>query len=160
VNLHFGADDDGALTGMTYIYEPFQDFTHIVDYSSVTYFPWAVGANVSTFLEPWQGSECPTGGITKESGVIVPKQFALHQNYPNPFNPNTTIAFDIGNFTWVRLDIINVLGQTVATLIDSPMDAGSYDVEWNAGSDISSGIYFYKIEAGDFTETKKMLLLK
>ncbi|MBU1318523.1 MAG: T9SS type A sorting domain-containing protein [candidate division Zixibacteria bacterium] len=161
LNLHFGAEETGDVTGTTHIYEPFQYFTHIVDIYNETHYPAAQGGTVTTHLEVWQGSTCPNDPPPqKVAGLILPQEFALHQNYPNPFNPNTTVAFDIGTFSWVKLEIFNILGQVVATLIDSPMDAGSYEVEWNAGPEISSGVYFYRVEAGDFTDTKKMMLLK
>jgi hypothetical protein len=92
-------------------------------------------------------------------GANMPTQFALDQNYPNPFNPTTEIAFDLAKSGRVALTIYNVLGQEVTTLIDREMDAGSHSVQWDA-SNVSSGVYFYRISAGDFNQTKKMLLLK
>jgi hypothetical protein len=105
-------------------------------------------------------------GITVEfgSGTNVPATFELHQNYPNPFNPSTIINFDLPNPAHVRLDVFNVLGQSVVTLKDEQMEAGYHPVEWNgtdnSGSPVATGIYFYKIQAGDRVETKKMMLLK
>jgi len=83
----------------------------------------------------------------------------LNQNYPNPFNPTTEIAFDLPNKTDVKLSIFNILGQKVATLVDKNMLAGSYTVQWDAG-EAATGVYFYKLEADNFTETRKMMLLK
>ena len=88
-----------------------------------------------------------------------PDIYALSQNYPNPFNPTTEIAFDLPNKTDVKLSIFNILGQKVATLVDKNMSAGSYTVEWDA-SEAATGVYFYKLEADSFTETRKMMLLK
>jgi hypothetical protein len=106
-------------------------------------------------------------GITVEFGddaLNVPSTFELHQNYPNPFNPSTTIMLDLPNPAHVRLDVFNVLGQSVKTLKDEQMDAGYHPVEWNgtdnSGSPVATGIYFYKIQAGERIETKKMMLLK
>ncbi len=90
----------------------------------------------------------------------IPTTYALNQNYPNPFNPTTEISFDLRQASHVNLTIYNVLGQKVETLVDEYREAGHYDdVTWDAGS-YSSGVYFYRISAGTFTDTKKMLLLK
>lgn len=92
-------------------------------------------------------------------GSELPTTFALNQNYPNPFNPSTEIAFDLPVASHVELTIYNVLGQRVETLIDGEMEAGSHMKTWDA-TPYSSGIYFYRISAKNFTETKKMLMLK
>lgn len=89
----------------------------------------------------------------------VPTQFALNQNYPNPFNPATTIEYSIPQNSFVSLKVYNVLGQEVASLVNQEQKASNYTVNFDA-SRLSSGIYFYKIQAGNFTLTKKMLLLK
>ncbi len=97
-------------------------------------------------------------------GEGLPKTFSLSQNYPNPFNPTTQIAFEIPVRSQVTLTIYNVLGQKVTSLLDTEMPAGRYVADWNSTSDsrteVASGIYFYKLEAGDFVRTKKMILLK
>jgi hypothetical protein len=93
------------------------------------------------------------------SGPEVPDKFALNQNYPNPFNPSTEISFGLPVASHVDLTIYNVLGQKVETLVDREMEAGSHTVTWNADK-VSSGVYFYRITTKDFTETKKMLMLK
>jgi hypothetical protein len=94
----------------------------------------------------------------------LPTEFALSQNYPNPFNPTTDISFSLPQATHVTLDIFNVLGQKVNTLVDSDMPAGNHTVTWNgdnaSGSSVSSGVYFYRISAGKDVETKKMMMLK
>ena len=89
----------------------------------------------------------------------LPEGYALSQNYPNPFNPTTTINFSIGKASNVKLNIYNILGQKVTTLVNNFMNAGSYSVQFNA-SRLASGVYFYSIEAGDFQLNKKMILLK
>ncbi len=89
----------------------------------------------------------------------MPKVFALNQNYPNPFNPSTEISFDLPTVSHVELTIYNVLGQKVETLVDREMEAGSHTVTWNADS-YATGLYMYRIQANDFTQTKKMLMLK
>ena len=89
----------------------------------------------------------------------VPNKFELGQNYPNPFNPTTTINFTLGQASDVKLAVYNVLGQKVATLLDEHMSAGSYPIVFNA-SKLASGVYFYRLDAGNFTSIKKMMLLK
>lgn len=89
----------------------------------------------------------------------LPGEFALHQNYPNPFNPNTTIRFALAKASDVQLTIYNVLGQKVATLVDGRMNPGIYAVQFEA-SQFASGVYFYRIDAGDFVTQRRMLLLK
>jgi hypothetical protein len=97
-------------------------------------------------------------GIKPIEGV-VPKNFKLEQNYPNPFNPVTNIRFDIPHQSFVKLTIYNLIGGQVEVLVNNQLSAGSYVADWNA-SNYSSGFYFYKLEAGDFVETKKMALIK
>jgi photosystem II stability/assembly factor-like uncharacterized protein len=93
----------------------------------------------------------------KESGIV--NNFSLEQNYPNPFNPSTNIHYAISNRQLVQLKIYDVLGNEVATLVNEFKSAGNYEVDFNA-SKLSSGVYFYKLQAGSFIETKKMILLK
>jgi hypothetical protein len=88
----------------------------------------------------------------------VPHTFHLYQNYPNPFNPSTTIKYQLPHATQVSLKVYNLLGQEVASLVDDKKEAGYYQVEWRPNS--ASGIYFYRLQAGDFVQTKKLLLLK
>ncbi len=99
-----------------------------------------------------------------EKAPALPKVAALHQNFPNPFNPSTEIRFDIPSEGLVKLRIYNQLGQTVRTLADKRMKAGTYRVKWDgtteAGHDVSSGVYFYNLEAGDFGKIRKMTLVK
>jgi uncharacterized delta-60 repeat protein len=89
----------------------------------------------------------------------IPKELELNQNYPNPFNPATTIKFNLPTDSNVRLNVFNVLGEEVAELINNNMQAGFHSVEFDA-SGLNSGIYFYKIEAGGFSQVRKMMLLK
>ena len=89
----------------------------------------------------------------------MPENFALHQNYPNPFNPITTIRFDLATATNVKLTIYDITGRLVDELVNSNMNAGSYDLRWNAAH-LSSGMYLYRIETPEFTATNKLLLLK
>jgi len=91
--------------------------------------------------------------------VSSPIDYNLEQNYPNPFNPNTQIKFSISNEVQVNLSVFNILGEKVKELKNDIMKPGYYDVEFNASS-LASGVYSYRIKAGDFVETKKMVLMK
>ncbi len=93
------------------------------------------------------------------AGNYIPEKYKLEQNYPNPFNPVTTISFSIPKNQNVTLKVYDVLGKEAATLVNQELTTGQYNVTLNAGS-LGSGIYFYTLSAGDFTETKKMLLVK
>lgn len=95
----------------------------------------------------------------KVEDYLVPKNFELTQNYPNPFNPSTTIEYSIPKDAIVSLKIYDVLGKEVVTLVNDQKSAGTYILNWNA-SNYSSGLYFYRLTAGEFTETKKMFLVK
>jgi|GEM_PF-1257941 len=94
-----------------------------------------------------------------EEGELVPEIFELKQNYPNPFNPGTKIVFNLPKAVDVQLTIYNILGQEVGTLVDERLAAGEYDITFEA-RDLAAGLYFYRIQAGSFIETKKMLLVK
>jgi hypothetical protein len=89
----------------------------------------------------------------------APKTFLLEQNYPNPFNPSTTIRYQLPVASEVKLEVYDVLGKKIATLVNERQSAGSYQVVWNA-SGLSSGTYFYRLQAGTFVETKKMIMVK
>lgn len=97
-------------------------------------------------------------GITP-LGTGIPTKFALSQNYPNPFNPTTKINFDLPVASNVKLRIFNSLGQLVMTIFDGHRPAGSYQADFN-GSSLASGTYYYRLDADNFTETKKMQLIK
>jgi hypothetical protein len=94
-----------------------------------------------------------------ENRHSMPTTFTLEQNYPNPFNPVTTISFGIPRSSHIRLSIMNVLGQELATPVDEDRDAGFYTVSWDAFK-FPSGVYFYRLQAGSFVETKKLILLR
>jgi hypothetical protein len=94
----------------------------------------------------------------------LPDGFDLAQNFPNPFNPATTIEFTLPGRSHVRLDILNALGQRVATILDGTLPGGSHSVVWDGRTDVgvaaASGVYFYRLAAGDFTAARSMILLK
>jgi hypothetical protein len=101
---------------------------------------------------------------SQSPGATLPTEFALEQNTPNPFNPTTMVSFSLPKAAHVNLTIYNVLGQQVKTLVDQDLPAGVQSVEWNgtdnSGRTVASGVYFYRINADQFSATKKMLMLK
>jgi hypothetical protein len=103
-------------------------------------------------------------GVSDDGTSVIPDHFSLGNNYPNPFNPTTAIAFNLPLRSHVTIDVFNLLGRRVATLTDEDYSAGNHTVTWDGtssdGHTVSTGIYMYRIEAGDFVQTKKMLLLK
>lgn len=106
---------------------------------------------------------CPLSEITGTEATGIPK-IALLQNYPNPFNPTTTIRFDLPREVHVKLTIYNVKRELVTTLVDQRMTEGRKEIPWTArcdrGRDVASGIYFYRLTAGEFVLTRKMVLLR
>lgn len=128
-----------------------------------------------TGIQSGTSMEGTAGFWNKEVSVVVdveiqedsdglPKEFALHQNYPNPFNPTTVIEYALPKASHVRITIYNLLGQQVKLLVAQDQPAGYKTVLWDGRTDskaeVSSGVYFYRIMAGDFVNCKKMLLLK
>jgi hypothetical protein len=107
--------------------------------------------------------ESPTS-VSDGLSPILPDSYTLAPNYPNPFNPETIIEYSLPIRAFVTIEIFNVIGQRVRTLINEPKSPGTYLVEWNgrddAGNALSTGVYFYRLTAGEVTLTKKMLLLK
>jgi hypothetical protein len=90
---------------------------------------------------------------------LVPDEYLLEQNYPNPFNPSTSIKYQMPENGFVTIKVYDMLGNEVATLVNEIQEAGNHSVEFDAAT-VSSGIYFYIMQAGNFTQTKKMTLLK
>jgi hypothetical protein len=102
--------------------------------------------------------------VDDDDNDILPRRITLHQNYPNPFNPITSIEFNVPRRSNVSIRVFNLLGQKVIELTDDEYPAGSHRVTWDGnavnGEQVASGIYFYRIETEDYTETRKMLLLR
>jgi hypothetical protein len=138
------------------------------------------GVNSDVYALAVVGNEVFVGGSFTEAGGVsanyvarwnsgtsrveqlsptAPKTFLLEQNYPNPFNPSTTIRYQLPVASEVKLEVYDVLGKKIATLVNERQSAGSYQVVWNA-SGLSSGTYFYRLQAGTFVETKKMIMVK
>ena len=120
--------------------------------------------HVTYMIDSNVANSFPTGTAMRSKIVSVESStfitdYVLEQNYPNPFNPSTTIKFGIPEKNNVVIKIYNSLGSEIATLVNEVREAGSYEIQFNANN-LSSGIYYYKIESGNFVETKKMILLK
>ncbi len=102
--------------------------------------------------------------LSLDDPSTMPMTFALHQNYPNPFNPTTTISYDLPEQSHITLDIYDLLGKRIKTLVHQSQDAGRQIVMWDGTDDVrrqvSAGVYLYRIQTGEFTQTRKMLILK
>ncbi len=136
----YQGDYTGIVAGSSYIW-PFW-----MDNSSGHYQIWTVGITYSTL------------GISGNNNEI-PKTYSLSQNYPNPFNPSTKIGLRIAKFGNVKLTVYDILGKEAAALVNQNLQPGSYEVTWDA-SNYPSGVYFYKLEAAGFTDTKRAILIK
>ncbi len=120
-----------------------------VTHATYTYAP---GDNVVT-------KECESGPVFKNEFAGIPAQYGLSQNYPNPFNPTTEVTFSLPTSSHVKIEVFNIRGQRVATLANDVFGSGYHTVTWDA-SDVSSGVYLYRLETDNFVDQKKMLLLK
>jgi hypothetical protein len=104
------------------------------------------------------------GGLSLKDNRVIPSRHTLHQNYPNPFNPVTTLRYDLPENAMINITIYDMLGRQVKTLMDQTQDAGYRSIIWDATNDygkpVSAGIYLYQIQAGEYMQTKKMVLLK
>jgi hypothetical protein len=102
--------------------------------------------------------------LDTEKEILLPETFALHQNYPNPFNPVTTLRYDLPIDELVTITVYDMLGNVVNNIVNANQSSGYKSVQWNAtnnqGQQVSAGVYLYSIEAGQFRQTKKMILLK
>jgi hypothetical protein len=123
---------------------------------SVWYLPGPANPPAETTLFP--GLEEPCGGVV-DANDNVPTSFALNNAYPNPFNPTTAISFALPQAEQVSLTVFNIAGQEVASLATGMMEAGTHNVTFDAAQ-LGSGVYLYTLQAGSFSETKKMVLVK
>ena len=107
-------------------------------------------------------NQATTMTLTKRA--IIPQVYTLHQNYPNPFNPITSLRYDLPEQAQVTLTIYDLIGREVTQLVNTTQEAGYRSVQWNAtdmhGKPVSAGVYLYQIRAGEFVQTRKMVLLK
>lgn len=130
-----------------------------------TYYWRVLSKNTQGTSNYSQAASFQTGTVTEvKEAEIIPSEFELSQNYPNPFNPTTVIKFSIPNSQFVTLKVYDMLGREIRTLLNAEKTAGTYSIDWNAednlGLKVASGMYIYRITAGNFVATKKMVLIK
>ena len=126
------------------VIDPDNDIAEVHEDNNIGFVPLMVQS--STFIED-------------EMKSSQPNSFALEQNYPNPFNPSTRIRYSVPNRSNVIIRVFDILGREIETLVDGEKQTGTYEITWHSKG-LPSGVYFYQIKAGDFIQTKKMLLLK
>ena len=125
-----------------------------------------VFVNYASSFDVWSGDayvwvlEIQSQTGIKDELTNSPNGFVLKQNYPNPFNPSTSIQYALNSTQFVTLKVYDALGNEVATLVNEEKEEGVYQVEFSANSGSASSIYFYRLQAGNFSETKKMVLMK
>jgi hypothetical protein len=158
-------DPDSGRINITQ--EFFQDWTQITYYFNsgqnfngylLIFEVAATGNSLTVYLDDFSIVPASQTDVEFDANRVV-SNFKLYQNYPNPFNPSTKIGFAIPNSEQVNISVFNQLGEKVSTVLNSKLSAGYHEVNFNAES-LPSGLYFYKISAGQFVQTKKMLLLK
>ena len=122
---------------------------------------YAAGNKSSPYVATWNK---PPVGVEESNDAGHPHSFDLRQNFPNPFNPETKIRFSVPRGSRVKIEIFNLLGQTVRLLVDQYLPAGDHVRTWNGtdngGGSVGSGVYFYRLTINDMVETRKMILLK
>ncbi|RJQ59858.1 MAG: T9SS C-terminal target domain-containing protein [Stygiobacter sp.] len=180
-------NDDSIRTGFTLRLSPIFPITvSAKDTVKIVFIQTQATTKISNTLKDWKDSlTISNNSLNKpflkigiwgntildvQNEESIPKQFALSQNYPNPFNPETTINFTIPNVETTRrvvfttLKVYDVLGREVATLVDEYKQPGNYNVSFNVetcrGKSLPSGIYFYRLQSGSYSETKKLILLR
>ena len=158
--LNSGGDDIG-------IYDP--DGSAIIEMSfssqseDTSYGRYPDGAVTWQFMNPTPGM-ANTQELSFNNNIVMPDQYMVYQNYPNPFNPVTTLRYDLPENSLVNITVYNLLGKQIKTLINKTQDAGYKSITWDATNDygklVSAGIYLYRIQAGKYISTKKIVLLK
>jgi hypothetical protein len=158
---------DGNLVGGGPVYDHtynINDTTLHMPFTPGTFglFAFQQGAALPGYFDDVQVEELVTS-IDSNRKIVI-EGYALHQNYPNPFNPTTTIKFDLPSAQLLQLEVFNIVGQRVRTLAASEYSAGSHQLKWDAKDDdghrVPAGLYYYRLRAGDFEQTRKMLLVK
>ena len=154
-NLHFRLDPGVETVEIKPIET--QNPNHSLAYY---YNDYSTGRPIVKVIRP----ELSFAPVSLNDGRSIPTEYALDQNWPNPFNPATTLKYSLPKAGEVTLNVFNILGQQVTTLVNGFQEAGTYEVIWNgtddAGDNVASGIYFYRVKVNDFTQTKKMLMVK
>jgi hypothetical protein len=153
-----------STPGVMYTVHPGSDFYHSYSYlrssdrvSSAGWYYFSSNDSTAIYLIRAYIS-FPTTGV-KQSMEIMPNDIRLYQNYPNPFNPSTTISYELSVLSNVKLTVYDMLGREVGVLVDGRQNAGRYQATWNAAG-VPSGVYFYRLQAGSFIETKKIIFMR
>ena len=115
--------------------------------------------NAWKFAMNAMGANLRKDGTESTADIGIPNTYGLDQNYPNPFNPSTIIKYQLPENNHVSIRVFDILGNLITTLVDEQMNAGFHSVNWNA-SGLASGVYFYRINSGDFSSIKKLILMK
>ena len=149
--------DNGRWTPMRVFHEQANGYVLVEVTDSGMHVTWKHRTEPGVFVEGGDDYFFATTAINRESKPV--SGFVLHQSYPNPFNPITNIEFSIPKSEFVTLKIYNILGEEVATLVSEKLSAGKYQYEWDAG-DMASGLYFYKLQTNNFSQTCKMVLMR
>ena len=157
-DLHFGLNPDAAYDIAVRFTTRVNGENIFIDKSISPELGGVVPAEIGNFIEIRDTVDVIVS-VEDELEEVLPKAVTLYQNYPNPFNAETSIEFRLPETGMTKLIIYDIRGREIARLIDREMDAGYHSITWN-GSNVSSGIYFYRLQAGEFVQTKKMLLLK
>jgi len=157
-----GSLSSGSTKGVSFSTDNGSNWTYVGLNSAGVNFLNSIGDTTYavTFIDgiyAFTTSTTPTS--VSEAPLRIPATFELLQNYPNPFNPSTTIEFDLPSAAHVRLRVFDLLGREVASLVNEELSAGRHQAQWNA-SKMSSGVYFYQMEAGPFVAVRKLVLLK
>ena len=181
-SLGFGFSGNGELLRLLDNFEGLVDFVNYDDSSPWPTEPDGSGRTLelinsqldNDIAESWAASTVQYGtpgyvnsaysSLSNDSDVLLPTEFAMHQNYPNPFNPITSIKYDLPTDAYTVMEIFDIMGRHVKTLVDKNQTAGFKTIQWNATNDrnepVSAGLYLYTIQAGEFRQTRKMILLK
>jgi hypothetical protein len=159
-HLHQAADSSNWPAGVRY--DPEGDGTVIGSLGVHEHWNNATAMQYSRNLGTGNGIELLKINVATavaEEGVLIPKAYKLMQNHPNPFNPTTTISFSLPSMSFVSLRVFDALGREMATLVNGERPAGNHTVQWNA-AEFPSGVYFYRLQASSYIDTKKLILLK
>ena len=165
MSIYYEFSDDTLFISVTeYPCEDFNDYDECIEEGEMDLFIGEL-EDIQEFYIHNTLVMLPTGDDVSLADVtVMPEKFTLHQNYPNPFNPVTTLRYDLPENGNVNITIYDMLGRQVKALINQNQDAGYRSVVWNAtnnyGEPVSAGIYLYQIQAGEYMQTKKMVLLK
>ena len=155
MNIYGNEEDHGEV-----VFHIYNESTDEILFSSQLV-EFETNGMVGTLSEPYT---LDASSLTVYDSGYIPGVFSLSQNYPNPFNPVTTIGYGIPQSSAVRITVYNMLGEEVTTIENQVLDAGYYFTTWNGqdnlGNVVSAGVYLYQIQAGDFTKTRKLILLK